>query len=300
MDIRQIEYMLMIGETLNITKAAERLHLTQPALNQQLLKVERDLGCSLFVRKRGGLILTDEGEVYLNAARLIYQTKEEAYRSIKLMCSQRKIIIRLGISPGREGRVLASIHAAFHQARPNCVLQAIEMRGFSQIRELTAGHLDIGLVSRSDEVFSGLHFQLIRKEEILLAYPEKLWQEKPLEKVELSSLRDIPFVLMSSGTTFRHKTNALFEQAGFVPDILYETFENGTVLDIVQNGNCVGLVPDWYRRDIKGVAWAHLTGNPFWEWGALYREGAQQNPIIRDLINTMSLINPNIDSTNEE
>ena len=289
MDIRQSEYMLMIGQTLNITRAAERLHLTQPALNQQLLKVEKDLGCRLFIRKRGGLIPTSEGEIYLDGAQKIFQVRQETYRRIKMMTSQRKEIIRLGVSPGREGRILAAIYPAFHKARPNCVLQPCEMRSIRQIEELSAGRMDIGLVSRSDEVFPGLHFQSMGKEKILLAIPEKWWRNRePQEEVNLGLFKDLPFVLMSSGTTFRHMTDMLFEKAGFYPEILFETFENKTVLDFVQNGNCAGLVPDWYQQDMNGIAWVHLLGSPCLEWGALYREGTQQAPAIRELLSIIA------------
>ena len=64
MDTKQIEYILKIAEENNITKAAEKLFITQSALNQQLLKLEKELGTPLFHRSRTNWRLTEAGEIY--------------------------------------------------------------------------------------------------------------------------------------------------------------------------------------------------------------------------------------------
>ena len=69
MDTRQIEYILKIAEENNITKAAEKLFLTQSALNQQLLKLERELGTPLFQRTKNKWCLTDAGRIYVEGAK---------------------------------------------------------------------------------------------------------------------------------------------------------------------------------------------------------------------------------------
>ena len=71
MDLKQIEYILKIAEEKNITHAAEKLFITQSALNQQLLKLEKELGCPLFYRSRTDWRPTPAGEIYLDAARQI-------------------------------------------------------------------------------------------------------------------------------------------------------------------------------------------------------------------------------------
>ena len=69
MDLKQIEYILKIAEEQNITHAAEKLFITQSALNQQLLKLEKELGTPLFYRSRTDWHPTPAGEIYLNAAK---------------------------------------------------------------------------------------------------------------------------------------------------------------------------------------------------------------------------------------
>ena len=83
MDLKQIEYILKIAEEQNITHAAEKLFITQSALNQQLLKLEKELGTPLFYRSRTDWHPTPAGEIYLNAAKdiLLIQSDSRSLRS---------------------------------------------------------------------------------------------------------------------------------------------------------------------------------------------------------------------------
>lgn len=83
METRQISYMLAIAETGSVTKAAEGLFITRSALDQQLLKLERELGAWLFHSARNRLVPTEAGEIYLRYARRMLGLKEEAYRIIQ-------------------------------------------------------------------------------------------------------------------------------------------------------------------------------------------------------------------------
>ena len=83
MDLKQIEYILKIAEENNITHAAEKLFITQPALNQQLLKLEKELGTPLFHRSRSNWRLTEAGEIYVKNAKQILQIKKNTYEQIR-------------------------------------------------------------------------------------------------------------------------------------------------------------------------------------------------------------------------
>ncbi|MCI7796069.1 MAG: LysR family transcriptional regulator, partial [Lachnospiraceae bacterium] len=76
MDTKQIEYIIKIAEENNITRAAEKLFITQSALNQQLLKLEKELGTPLFHRSRTNWRLTEAGEIYLKNAREMLRIKK--------------------------------------------------------------------------------------------------------------------------------------------------------------------------------------------------------------------------------
>lgn len=83
MDIRQLDYFVVIAEEKNISKAAERLYISQSALSQQLAKLEDSLGAQLFNRKHRTLELTEAGQIYLNSAYHIMHISEETDRKLE-------------------------------------------------------------------------------------------------------------------------------------------------------------------------------------------------------------------------
>ena len=85
MDLKQLEYIVMIAEENSITRAAERLFITQSGLNQQLLKLEAELGIQLFHRSKNDFRLTQAGQVYVSYARKILRLKQEAYNILNDM-----------------------------------------------------------------------------------------------------------------------------------------------------------------------------------------------------------------------
>ena len=104
MDTRQIEYILQIAEENNITHAAAKLFITQSALNQQLIKLENELGQQLFHRGKNDFRLTEAGQIYVDYARKILSLKEEAYNKLNDLANNQTG--RLRIAAFRQGQDL--------------------------------------------------------------------------------------------------------------------------------------------------------------------------------------------------
>ena len=110
MDLKQLEYMVQIAEKQNISRAAEKLFLTQSALNQQLLKLEKQLGTPLFYRSRSQCRPTPAGEIYLAGAREILQIKKDTYRQIGDLLEARSGRLSVGLLSGRGMDMFTSIY----------------------------------------------------------------------------------------------------------------------------------------------------------------------------------------------
>ena len=115
MDTRQMEYIIQISEERSITKAAEKLFITQSALNQQLQKLEKELGLPLFVRTRSDWHLTPAGEIYINTARQILNLKKDAYSQIQDLKESGNRRISLGLIPERGVNMFTAIYPEFHR-----------------------------------------------------------------------------------------------------------------------------------------------------------------------------------------
>ena len=126
MDTRQIEYILQIAEENNITHAAAKLFITQSALNQQLIKLENELGTPLFHRSRTNWHLTEAGKVYVENAKEMMRIKRETYQKIHDLSDGRHGILALGFTAGRGINMFTQAYAVFHQRFPNITVRPLE------------------------------------------------------------------------------------------------------------------------------------------------------------------------------
>lgn len=99
MDLKQIEYIVKIDDEHSITRAAEKLFVTQSALNQQLLRLEKELGAPLFHRSKVDMRPTEIGQVYLDNAREILRIKQRTYNLINDMTDAKKGRLSIGFTP---------------------------------------------------------------------------------------------------------------------------------------------------------------------------------------------------------
>lgn len=109
MDLKQLEYIVEIAEERNITKAAKKLYITQSALNQTLLKLEKEIGEPLFERSKINLYLTEIGKVYVEQAKKILEIKKETYEKIDEIKENYNSTIRIGLTPERNANVFKYI-----------------------------------------------------------------------------------------------------------------------------------------------------------------------------------------------
>lgn len=279
MDTKQIEYIVKIAEENNITRAAEKLYITQSALNQQLLKLEKELGTPLFHRSRTNWRPTQAGEVYLSNAREILRLKKMAYSQICDIAAIKRGKLSIGFTPGRGIRMFTGVYPDFHRQYPDIIVEPVE----KSVRELQAmisdDSLDICFLTLSENNKTSDTYIDLLTEEIILAIPlgHPLGSlaappEKPLAVLALKELQYEPFVLMDKNSTMRSLVDSVFEEAGFTPNVLFETKNNNTISTMIQTNLCCGLVPYYYIKDgHDGMACFSLPSHPTWKISACHK-----------------------------
>lgn len=272
MDTKQIEYILKIAEENNITKAAEKLFITQSALNQQLLKLEKELGTPLFHRSRTNWHLTEAGELYVEGAKAALQIKHTTYNKIYDVVSARKGHLTLGLTPGRGLRMFTTIYPDLHRSFPNLNVRPIEMRVRAQQEAIAKGEIDVGLMTLAPEDQTNDTYYTLKKEELVLIIPsghplaaKAAPAGEPLATLDLNELRYEPFVLMDKSSTLRSSCDLLFIKAGFVPNILFETNNTSGISTMVESTLCCGIIPRYYTLGLEEkVACFSLPDRPCW------------------------------------
>lgn len=146
MDLRQLRYFLAVAEERSVTRAAGRLHLTQPPLSAQLARLERELGVPLFHRHRRGVDLTDAGRHLLAHARRLLEDVEATAESVRHLGEGRSGRISLAFDSATAWAVLPRLVVRYREERPTVVLEVIEESPDGVFEAVRSRRAELGLV----------------------------------------------------------------------------------------------------------------------------------------------------------
>ena len=304
MDVKQIEYIVKIADEHSITRAAEKLFITQSALNQQLLRLEKELGAPLFHRSKTDMQPTAVGEVYLEHARQILRIKQEAYTIISDMTETQKGRLSIGFTSGRGLEMFTHIYPRFHLAFPGVVVEPRELSVRQQQQQIAQGNLTLGFLTLTERQRTGDEHIVLCREELVLAVPAghplttmaaptdqpaavpagkslavsadhspPASTRSPLATLNPALLEFEPFVLMYKESTSRATVDDIFRSSGFVPNVLFETSNNRAILSMIQARLCCGVLPYYYVKDHpEGICCFSFPSRPAWDVVASYRK----------------------------
>ena len=172
MDFRHLEYFVEIARENNISKAAQNLYVSQSAVNQQLLKLEKELSTQLFVRSRKNWRLTEAGEIYLEGCQRALQIKKDTYRRIADITDSLASSLTVGLTPNRGLSMFTAIYPKLHSMYPDIAITPMEMDARTQMAAASRGELDLGFLILPQDMAEGrAHFIDLGAEELLLLVP---------------------------------------------------------------------------------------------------------------------------------
>ena len=206
MDIRVLQYCEAVGRLSSFTKAAQEMHVAQPALSMAVAKLEEELGVKLFVRYPRGATPTPEGEVLISRAVRIFDEIRSARREIQEASGLTTGSIKVGFPPMYGLHYFPRLMMAFHSKYPGIEIEANQGSATVVREELEAGLLDIAMLE-SRRVDRRWESVLVGSDEIVLAVSE----HHPLaseEVVQPYMIQDLPMILLSSSYLQRQ----LFDQ----------------------------------------------------------------------------------------
>ena len=208
MQFREQEYILMIAKYGGITKAAEQLHISQPALSKFLNKLEDELGVKLFKRTNKSFMITSAGELYIEKAEQILRCRDEFYLALQKYTNTKPLTLSIGIQKLRAPRLIPQIYSAFHSAFPDCSIQFTESYGSDLIRQLEDGKLDFVLCNQYETLDKYESYSLIKDQLLLITSSTKELPNTKMENlkypvVNLNDVLDETFFLLSEKTSLR-------------------------------------------------------------------------------------------------
>lgn len=178
MELRHLRYFITVAEELSFSKAALKLHTAQPSLSQQIKDLEDDIGVQLFYRTKRKVELTEEGQVFLEQARLTLTQADKAVTMARQVAAAKVQCLRIGFVPSAEIRIFPYILPRLRVKTPKLQINTFNLKESDQIAELKKGDLDIIFINQD---FQNDHFasQLVLKEPLVFMLPK----QHPLAKL---------------------------------------------------------------------------------------------------------------------
>ncbi|MFF5447891.1 LysR family transcriptional regulator [Streptomyces sp. NPDC012888] len=264
MQFQQLVYFVAVAETRHFTRAAERVHVAQPSLSQQIKALERELGAELFSRARGNIALTDAGEALLPLARRILADAETARLEVQELAQLQRGRVRLGATPSLCTGLLPEVLRAFHTAHPGIQLLIEESGSHDLVRELARGALDLALIALPlPPAAPALTTVELLTEDLVVVSSRDVPAPGGGGPLDIAALREEPMVMFRHGYDLRELTVAACRAEGFEPVFTVEGGEMDAVLGFVRAGLGLAVVPAMVAEHAgPGVRVTRLAGSP--------------------------------------
>lgn len=282
-DLLELESFLVLCQTRHFGQAAERLHISQPALSKQLQRLEKRVGGRLVDRDTRSFALTTAGEVLRDGGReLLNQAQSTEHRvSLALEGKAGQLHIGFGIACLSAG--LGDLLREYRERYPEVEVTLQDMPSPAQLQALEDRRIDIGFV-RAPVTHSNLESTPIFQERLVVAYPTGL--ENPA-KAGLSHWSRHPFVALQPAvsSSFHEHFLSTCRAAGFTPRVVQYTSELLTALHLVGAGIGVALVPQTASRmNVPDVSFAE-TERPeaVWDIGITHHRD-RRGPLLDHFI----------------
>ncbi len=245
MNLEQLRGFVEVADIAHFTRAAERLHLAQPSLSRQISTLEKELGAELFHRARGHIALTSAGRILLPRARRMLADAEAIRVEMAELAGLQRGRVQLGATPTLCVSLLAEAMSTFHSAHPAIEMQLTEGGSHLLIEQLSAGALDMALITVSDgipDAGAALVRTPLLLEELVVAFAAGAG-EVAASAIGLEQLARLPLISFAESYDLRSATDAAFRSAGLQPDPVVEGAEMDAVLRFVERGLGVAVVP---------------------------------------------------------
>lgn len=242
MELRQLRHFLALAEELHFGRAADRVHISQPALSASVAKLEHDFGVALFARDRKNVRITLAGQQLLEYAREQLNHEARTLEFARSLANGKAGRISLGFSPGVMGPRFDPVLVQFRSEHPDIELRLIENTSQRQIELVRMGEIDAGLVGLSVPP-PRLEYIELMQDNYVVCVP-KTHPLAARRSLDITELRDEPFVILSRehSSGWYDMVVGLCVASGFHPTITYHTEHTFSTLNLVQRGLGVTLV----------------------------------------------------------
>jgi DNA-binding transcriptional LysR family regulator len=285
-DTRLLRYFAAVAAEGNLTRAAERLFLSQPALTRQIKQLESQLGVRLFTRSRAGMTLTAAGQALADGVPAVLAGWDRTLRETKAADSRAARVLRVGFISSAANEATQQIIAAFARRRPGWRVDMQQATWSDATAGLASGGVDAALLRLPFPGQDNVRFEVLLTEPRWVALPAT----HPLavrDQISFCQLWDEPFVAAPERTGFwRDYWLATGERQGHPVRIGAVTDQPDAYLTAIANGDGIALVPEsaarYYAR--PGITYRPVTGVSPSQVCVAWPPANDTNPVVQDFV----------------
>ena len=267
MDLKRVRSFVTVAEQSSVSKAALRLHITQPALSRQIQDFQRELGLKLFDRVGRGIVLTSEGEQLLTDCRaLLTHAETIGERAKTLQCGDTGVL-KVAASPVQIEAVLSGFLHRYAERYPKVDLRVIEAVGPDILAMLERGDIHLGILLHAVQTEDRPFGRYVVPPVELLAVCQPSFQLKFGKTIDISALAPYPLLLLDSGFVVRKTFDAVCRLAKLKPKIVMESRAPSNLLALAEAGHGIAVIPSVVRTHRYRLRVARITheGRPLRE-----------------------------------
>ena len=243
MNIRQLRYFLAVAQELNFTRAAGRVGVAQPALSQQIIQLEEELGTPLFIRDNRRVTILPAGEILIDHAHRVLNAAAAAIDAVQLVERGARASLSVGAIYSSLYFFLPEVLRAFAIDYPEVELHLQEMTISQQVHALAEGAIEVGLL-RGPVQHRDLKTKILYHEALVLAAPSSgKWDVEG--SVTIADIAELPLIAVARqhSRSYSDRVFELFERHGLTPNLAHQTQDMHTAICLVAAGLGVSIVP---------------------------------------------------------
>lgn len=233
MELQQLQYFLVAAKYEHVTKAANALHIAQPALSQSIKRLEAELGVKLFERKKGGITLSDSGKVLVQELQPVMKSLDNLPKKLAEISRKQHQTIHLNVLAA--SILVTDCIIAYKAQHPDVNFQFVQSQSTTDY--------DLCITATVHKKNPGVN-QIAVEEKFYLAVPSDSQYAKYTE-IDLAEVANEGFIVMADTRPIRSICDQFCLSAGFTPDIVFESVNFESVRSLISAGMGVGFWPEY-------------------------------------------------------
>ncbi|PNH99029.1 LysR family transcriptional regulator [Vibrio diazotrophicus] len=291
MELRHLKYFLAVAETQNIRLAAQRVHVTQPAISRKIKELETELGVQLFDRLPKGLRLNRAGKIYQKQLGAVIRQIDDANEHVRQFTHTEHGSLALGAHDFVlwEGQINQCINQ-FRHDNHHVELEVYSDTPMVLLKRLELDQIDGAFLYHFSELPSEYSVHPIAQDKLVLAYPSN-WGKTFSPKTSIEELNLLPSVRLprSVDPYYYDWLEVLFQEIGWTPEVTQWAHGESTMLGLVAAGNGVAIVNErHFTRPSNMLCYTPLDVLPHTSPLSFVYKNTSDNPALMEFLQLLS------------